>query len=93
MTHNLAPRHQTLVERIVAFGLHDDADQVLDDALRLLEARTCRLAWMRAEVQVALDQEARGDLVDYTPETMERLMAEADERSRLGLPVRAAVKP
>ncbi|MDP9366116.1 MAG: hypothetical protein M3Q10_18175 [Chloroflexota bacterium] len=93
MTHTLAPRHQALVERIVALGLHDDADGVLDDALRLLEARTRRLGWLRAEVQVALDQETRGELVDYTPETMERLMAEADERSQLGLPVRDAVKP
>lgn len=93
VSHTLAPGHQALVEQIVALGQHEDADQVLAEALQLLEARTRRLKWLRAEVRVALDQDARGELIDYTPETMERLMAEADERSRLGLPVRDAVKP
>jgi Arc/MetJ-type ribon-helix-helix transcriptional regulator len=93
MANTLAPRHQAQIERIVALGGHTDADHVIGEALELLEARTRRLFSLRAELQVALDQEGRGDIVDYTPETMERLMAEADERTRLGLPVRDAVKP
>jgi len=93
MANTLAPRHQAQIERIVALGGHTGADHVIGEALELLEARTRRLFWLRAELRVALDQECRGELIEYTPETMERLMAEADERSRLGLPVRDAVKP
>lgn len=93
MTHRLTPQHEALIEQIVALGYHADADAVIEEALRLLDGRTRRLEWLRAELRVALDQEARGDLIDYTPDTMARLIAEADERSRLGLPVRDAVKP
>lgn len=93
MTRHLTPQHETLVEEIVAFGEHADAEEVIGHALRSLGERTRRLGWLRAELQVALDQEERGELIDYTPDTMERLMEEADERTRLGLPVRDAVKP
>lgn len=93
MTRHLTPQHEALVERIVALGQHADADRVIGEALLLLDERTRRLQWLRGEIGIAREQEARGELVDYIPATMERLMAEADERSRAGLPIRDAVKP
>jgi len=93
MAQQLTPRHEALIEQIVALAQHADADEVIDEAFQLLDERTRRLRWLRAELRVALDQEVRGDLIDYTPATMERLIAEAEERSRRGLPVRDAVKP
>jgi antitoxin ParD1/3/4 len=93
MPRQLTPQHEAVVDRIVASGQYDDPDQVIDEALHLLEERQQRLESLRAEFQIGLDQEARGELIDWTPDFMEQLMQEADERSRLGLPVKDAVKP
>jgi antitoxin ParD1/3/4 len=93
MMVSLTPQHQALVEQIIASGQYHDADQVIAEALRLLSERARRMQWLRAELQVAYEQEARGELIDYTPDMMERLMEEADERSRFGLRVRDAVEP
>jgi antitoxin ParD1/3/4 len=93
MPRQLTPQHEAVVDRIVASGRYDDPDQVIDEALHLLEERQQRLESLRAELQIGLDQEARGELIDWTPDFMEQLMQEADERSRLGLPVKDAVKP
>ena len=83
----------SLVRQKVETGLYDSASDVVREALRLLEERDGRLQWLRAELQIGLDQETRGELVEYTPDFIERLIREADERSRLGLPVKDAVKP
>jgi antitoxin ParD1/3/4 len=93
MSVSLEPDLQALVEQKVASGVYRDADEVLREALRLLHERDQRLQQLRAELQIGLDQEARGELVEFTPDFMERLKREADERSRLGLPVKDAVKP
>lgn len=93
MPRQLTSDQEILVERIIAAGDYDDADQVIGEALRLLEERERRLQWLRAELAIAEEQEKRGELIEYTPDFMERLMKEADERSRRGIPVKDAVKP
>ena len=93
MAQRLTTQHETLVAEFIALGEHAGAEEVIGEAHRLLNERTRRLRWLRAELQVALDQDERGELIDDSPGTMARLMAEADEQSRLGIPVRDAVKP
>jgi hypothetical protein len=69
------------------------ANAVIDPALRMLEERDRKLAWLHAELAVGEEQEKRGDTVPYTPDFMERLMWEADDRSQQGMPVSDAVQP
>ena len=49
--------------------------------------------WLRAELQPGLDDVARGDLVDFTPDLRDRLSRESDEHARQGTPIREAVLP
>jgi hypothetical protein len=46
----------------------------MTDALRLLEERR---EWLRAELQIGIDQAARGELIDFTPEHLEELKRRA----------------
>ena len=89
----LTPELQEMVDRVLASGAYEDTSSVLEASLRLLEERTRKLDWLRAEIQIGENQIARGEVVEYRPDTMRRLIAEAEERSRQGLPVRDAVKP
>ena len=93
MTVTLSPELEALVRDKIESGRYADAGEVVEDALRLLEERDKRLQELRAELQIGLDQEERGELVDWTSDFMARLKDEADERTRRGLPVKDAVKP
>ncbi|MGH2558467.1 MAG: type II toxin-antitoxin system ParD family antitoxin [Thermomicrobiales bacterium] len=93
MSRQLPRDQEALVERIVETGQYDDADEVVDAALRLLEDRERRLQWLRAELAIGEEQEKRGELIEYTPDFMDRLMREADEEDRRGVPIKDAVKP
>jgi antitoxin ParD1/3/4 len=93
MTIQLTPQSEALIRRQVASGRYATVDEALDAAVRLLDERDRRLQALRAEVAVGLEQVERGELIDYTPDTMDRLMQEADEPARRGLPVKDAVKP
>jgi len=89
----LSPKLEEKIAALVASGHYSDADEVVEEAIELLVHREEHLQWLRAEVQIGLDQEARGELIDYTPDLMQRLQREANERTQLGLPVKDAVKP
>jgi putative addiction module CopG family antidote len=93
MAIQLTPELQEMVDRVLATGAYNDVSAVLEASLQLLEERTRTLDWLRADFQIGEDQIARREVVEYTPDTMRRLIAEAEERSRQGLPVRDAVKP
>lgn len=93
MTRQLTPQHEALLDRIVATGQYHDADQVIGEALEMFAERQRRLQWLRAELQPALDQEARGDLIEITPDYIEDIQRRALEGARQGKPIRDAVKP
>ncbi len=93
MVIQLSPKLEEKISALIASGHYSNAVEVVEDAIELLEHREEHLQWLREEVQIGLDQEARGELVDYTPDFMKRLQREANERTRLGLPVKDAVKP
>jgi putative addiction module CopG family antidote len=93
MPRHLSTQHEAIVERIVAIGQYDNGDQVISEALHLLEERERRLLWLRTELQPALEQDARGDLIDITPDYVDDIQRRALESARQGKPIRDAVKP
>jgi antitoxin ParD1/3/4 len=88
----LAPQHEAFIRKKIESGLYSDADQVLGEALRLLEERD-KLATLRAAVAIGDEQIARGEVVEWTPDLMERLKREATENARNGKPIKADVRP
>ena len=86
MNVNLTPRLEAMVQQKVASGLYNNASEVVREALRLLEERD-RLARLRAAIAVGDAQIARGDVAEWTPDFMERLINEADEEERQGVPI------
>jgi antitoxin ParD1/3/4 len=92
MARQLSPEHEALVERILAMGQYQDADEVITAALLLLEERDRRLRWLRAELQKGIDQFERGEFIEYTPELFEQIAREVEENIRQGKPVRDAVE-
>lgn len=92
MNVELPPRLEALVREKVDSGLYDDASAVVEDALRQLDERH-RHDRLRAAIAVGDAEVARGEVVDWTPDFMEQLKAEADEEDRLGLPIDDDVVP
>lgn len=82
-----------MIHKRIESGRYLSASEVVQEALELLDKHDRHTRWLRAELQIGLDQEARGELVDWTPDFMQRLMREADERTRVRLPIKDAVKP
>lgn len=84
MVTHLSARLEERIAKMVSSGQYADAEEVLDQAVALLESRDHRLEWLRnaiAESDAAL---ARGEGVRYTPELMDALEAEAHERCLRG---------
>lgn len=86
MTIELQPSILDAIHRRVASGRYHDADEVVSEALRLLDERD-QHERLKAAVAVGIEDARRGDVVRWTPDFMERLQREADEEDRLGLPI------
>ena len=93
MVVQISSQLEAKIERLMETGDFSSQEDVLTKAIGLLELREKKLAWLRAELAIADEQIARGEFVEYSPDFMERLIKESEERSRLGLPVKDAVKP
>ena len=88
----LRPDQEAFVRRQMEAGDYRSAEEVVEEALRLLEDEA-KLRFLRAEVAEADDAIARGEYVEWKPGFMERLQQKADEENRLGLPIDDAIKP
>ena len=93
MTVPLPPRLAAKVEQMIATDQYADAGDVIDRALRPLEEHERRLAWLRAELALGEEEEARGELIELTPERFEEIERRALENARLGKPIPDAGKP
>ena len=89
---SLTPPLAELIRRKVQSGLYADANEVVEEALRLLDERD-RMAHLRALIAVADGEIARGETIAWTPDFMEQLKREADEEDRQGLPIDDVVQP
>jgi antitoxin ParD1/3/4 len=93
MSVTLTPQVEDQIRHWVDSGQYPDADAVLRQALRLLEEQEQRRERLRAELQPAVEQAKRGELIDFTPERFEEIKQRAIDGARQGKPVRDAVKP
>ncbi len=91
MNVTLPPELEALVARKLRDGGYCDASEVIEDALRLLAERDA-YERLRTELQIGRDQLARGEYIVYSAELMEKILAEAAEDARRGVPVPDAVK-
>ncbi len=86
MDVRLSPRWEAMIRAKIDNGTVRDASDVVGEALRLMEERD-RLDRFRAAIAVGDAQAARGEVVDWTPDLIERLTHEAAEEERLGVPI------
>lgn len=78
MNVSLAPQLEAMIRERVESGRYSDADEVVGDALRLLEEHE-RLQHLRALLEVGRQDELRGDLVTFTPELFEEIDRRVEE--------------
>ena len=86
MNVSLTPMLEELVQRRVASGLYNSASEVIREALRLLEerdeVRKIRLASLRKEIGVGLDQLKRGDSSPHDDRSLSALAADIKSKGR-----------
>lgn len=92
MNISLTPQLEAMIRQKVESGLHDDASEVVREALRLLEERD-RRERLRDAIAAADEQFARGEYHTWTADSIQRLIREADAEERQGLPIRDDVLP
>ena len=93
MVIQLTPSLQSKVDHLVESGRFDDPESVLEASLSLLQEREERLEWLRHELALAEEQVRRGEVIEYTPELVPRLLTEAIECNRKSLQIGEAVQP
>lgn len=92
MSIQLSPEAEARVRHLIERGDYDDPDAVLDEALRVLMERD-QLARLKELIAVGDEQAARGQIVPWTPDSLDRLKREAAENVRLGKPFKDEVIP
>lgn len=85
VTIQLTPRSAALLRQKVNDGRYASIDE---DAVQLLDARD-RLERLRAAIDVADAQIARGEVYELTDKLWDEIEREADEANRLGVPIDA----
>ncbi len=83
MTIQLSPQAEALIRAKVDSGQYASADEVVRVAIPVLAERD-RLRHLRSLLAVGLEQAERGELIDRTPELLDDIDREVDERYRRG---------
>ena len=92
MQVSLTPELEELIQRRLESGRYNNATEVMQEALRLLDERD-RVARLREALAIGEAQVARGETKEWTPDFMEKLMQRAEAEERQGLPIRDEVQP
>lgn len=86
MNVSLTPELETLVHDKVESGLYTSASEVVREALRLLRERDQiqhqRLAELRREIAVGLEQLDRGESTTYNDKTLKEFFDEIKTKGR-----------
>ncbi len=64
MSITLPPQLEKLIQEKIKSGAYHSPDEVILESLRLLDERDRKLAALRADIQVGIDQAERGEVVD-----------------------------
>jgi antitoxin ParD1/3/4 len=83
MNVSLTPELEAMIRQQVDSGRYSNASEVVRAALRLLDEHQ-RVQHLRSLLAVGLEDERRGNLVEFTPEWFEGLDQSVDERVRRG---------
>ncbi|MGH2615214.1 MAG: type II toxin-antitoxin system ParD family antitoxin [Thermomicrobiales bacterium] len=83
MNVSLTPELEALIRQRVESGRYSDANEVVEEALRLLKERE-QLEHLRGLLAVGLEQAQRGELVEFTPEWIEDLHRRVEEMDLRG---------
>jgi antitoxin ParD1/3/4 len=83
MSVTLAPELADRIREKIAAGRYRTANEVVEEALQALDERE-RLEQLRAKLQVGIDQLDRGEGIPFTPELLDEIDREVDERLRRG---------
>jgi len=83
MNVSLTPELESMIRQRVESGRYNNASEVVRDALRRLESHE-RVEHLRSLLAVGLEQERRGELIEFTSELEEEIDREASELVRLG---------
>jgi antitoxin ParD1/3/4 len=92
MNVSLTPQLEALVRRKIETGPYNNATEVVQEALKVLDERD-RAALLKAALAVGDEQFARAEVTTWTPNTLAALIREADEEDRQGVPIRDDVQP
>jgi Arc/MetJ-type ribon-helix-helix transcriptional regulator len=92
MSIQLSAEAEALIRELIERGDYEDPETVVDEALGALMERN-QLARLKAAIAVGMDQHARGQVVPWTPDSLDRLKREAEEHGRKGIPIKDEVKP
>ncbi len=85
MDIELSPRSEELVRQKIASGQYRDASEVLEEALLILEEHDRqRLEALRAALDIAEEEIARGEGIPYTPELVAEMRQNARKMAREG---------
>lgn len=74
---DLPPDMERFIEAKVAGGLYGNATEVVQDAIRRMQAEDVRLAAWRAAIKVGDDQLDRGEGIDYSPDLLNEMTQRA----------------
>ena len=82
MNVSLTPQLEQMVREKVESGRYNNASEVVREGLRLIEERDERLRRLRDEMQLGIDQFARGESVAVDPAYLKRVRDEIRESLR-----------
>ena len=92
MSIQLSPEAEATIRELVERGGYEDEETVVAEALRVLVERD-KIERLRALIAVGDEQAARGQLVPWTPDFMDRLKRQSVENVRSGKPFKDEVIP
>lgn len=84
MSITLTPRAEALIQERLESGRYTSADEVIEEAVMLLEARD-RFDRLRASLIEAEEQTREGKTLEWTPELRRQLREEAAVMVRQGI--------
>jgi antitoxin ParD1/3/4 len=84
MDIHLDSKTEALIQQRLDEGQFPDAAEVVREAIEQMDARDRRLQELRAALQLGLDQNERGDSVEWTPRLASEIFERAKESSRKG---------
>lgn len=92
MDITLTPQLEALIREKVGTGRYSNASEVVHEALRLMEERDRRQR-LRDAIAIGDEAFARGEYREWTADSLQRLIQEADAEDRQRLPIGDDVLP